>query len=162
MATALIRRPKHVQAIGILSVEIAHMERALAELFRTITDTHFLLAETIFFSSNSSIARMDLIINAASMVLVAFPAKIKRVNRLVSRAKAVMGKRHDIVHAFWFLAEKGDDIRAEKLGAFRYKTCTLEQLEKQIEDVRELSEDGGSSAQTSKKSTLVRQRRESP
>jgi hypothetical protein len=75
------------------------------------------------------------------MVLVAFPAKIKRVNRLVSRAKAVMGKRHDIVHAFWFLAEKGDDIRAEKLGAFRYKTYTLEQLEKQIEDVRELSED---------------------
>jgi hypothetical protein len=141
MTTALVRRPKHVRAIGILSIEIAHMERALSDLFRAITDIHFLVAESIFFTSNSSIARMDIISNVAPLVLTQFPAKIKRINRLIARAKSAMGKRHDIIHAFWFLDEKGEDIRAEKLGAFRYKTYTLQQLESQIEDIRSLTED---------------------
>jgi hypothetical protein len=141
MATALIHRPKHVQAIGILGVEIAHMERALSDLFRAITDIHFLVAESIFFTSNSSIARMDIISNVAPLVLSQFPAKVKRINRLIERAKSAMGKRHDVIHAFWFLAEKGEDIRAEKLGAFRYKTYTLKQLEEQIENIRSLIED---------------------
>ncbi len=38
--TALVRRPQHLQAIGMLTVEITHMERAMSELFGTIMGIH--------------------------------------------------------------------------------------------------------------------------
>jgi hypothetical protein len=68
--TALVQRPQHLQAIGMLTVEITHMERAVSELFGTIMGVHFFLGEAIYFTVNFAIARMDIVRNAAQMVLV--------------------------------------------------------------------------------------------
>ena len=137
--TALVQRPKHAQAIGILTIEISRLERSISELLGTILGMHFLLAEAIYFTPNSNIARMDIISNVAPLALNQHPKKVKRINRFNERAKAAMGKRHQIIHYFWTLSETGDDIRGEKMGGFRLKTFSLKQLEAQILDVQKLT-----------------------
>lgn len=142
--TALVQRPKHLQAIGMLTVEITHMERAVSELFGTIMGVHFFLGEAIYFTVNSAIARMDIVRNAAQMVLVSLPDELKAVNKLVDRARAVMGKRHAIIHHFWMLDISSKDIRSEKLGEFKNKrisVVTLTELRQQIRDCRKLTND---------------------
>lgn len=94
--TALIKRPRHLEAIGTLTVEITHMERAISELFGVIMGIHFFLGEAIYFTVNSGIARMDIVRNIAPMVLFKFPEDLKKVNKLLEKAKAVMGKRHAV------------------------------------------------------------------
>jgi hypothetical protein len=142
--TALVRRPQHLQAIGMLTVEITHMERATSGLFGTIMGIHFFLAEAIYFTVNSGIARMDIVRNAAQMVLIALPDELKAVTKLIERAKAVMGKRHAIIHHFWMLDIDSEDIRSEKLGEFRNKrisVVSLAELNQQIRSCRTLIND---------------------
>ncbi len=43
---------------------------------------------------------MDIVRNAAQMVLIVLPDELKAVNKLIDRAKAVMGKRHAVIHYF--------------------------------------------------------------
>jgi hypothetical protein len=140
--TALVKRPRHLEAIGTLTVEITHMERAMSELFGVIMGIHFFLGEAIYFTVNSGIARMDIVRNAAAMVLCSLPDDLKKVNKFVERAKAAMGKRHAVIHSFWRLAENGEDIRREKLGEFRrdrVAVVSLTELKKQIEGVQKIT-----------------------
>jgi hypothetical protein len=140
--TALTRRPQHLEAIGTLTVEITHMERAVSELFGVILGMHFFLGEAIYFTLNSGIARMDLVKNTAPLVLSKSLDEQKKVEKFIERAKAVMGKRHAVIHSFWTLAEHGEDIRREKLGEFkkaRIAVVTLAELRQQIEDVQRLT-----------------------
>jgi len=82
--TALIKRPRHLEAIGTLTVEITHMERAMSELFGVIMGIPFFLGEAIYFTVNSGIARMDIVRNAADMVLCSLPDDLRfdRIRRL--------------------------------------------------------------------------------
>ncbi len=140
--TALVARPRHLVAIGTLTVEITHLERAISEMFSAIMGIHFFLGEAIYFTVNSGIARMDIVRNAAPLVLFKFPDDLKTVNKFIERAKAVMGKRHAVIHSFWMLSEKGEDIAREKLGEFRntiMTVVTLTELNNQIEDVQRLT-----------------------
>jgi hypothetical protein len=140
--TALIRRPRHLEAMGVLTVEITHMERAISELLGIILGTHFAIGEVLYFTVNSGIARMDIVRNVAPLVLNKLPNDLKKVNKLIDRAKAVMGKRHAIIHSFWMLGENDDDIRREKLGEYRNKriaVVSLTELKQQISDVQKLT-----------------------
>jgi hypothetical protein len=140
--TALIKRPRHLEAIGTLTVEITHMERAMSELFGVIMGIPFFLGEAIYFTVNSGIARMDIVKNATDMVLCSLPDDLKKVNKFIERAKAAMGKRHAVIHSFWMLAENGEDIRREKLGEFRQgriAVVSLADLERQIDAVQRIT-----------------------
>lgn len=142
--SALVRRPKHLEAIGLITVEITHMERALSEVFGTILGVHFFLGEAIYFTVNSGIARMDIVRNAADLVLCSLPAELKKVIKLLERARAVMGKRHAIIHSFWALSDTRDQIRREKLGGFRRQrvaVVSLSELKQQILDTQKLTND---------------------
>jgi hypothetical protein len=136
--TALIHRPRHLEAMGMLTVEITHMERAVAEMLGIIMGTHFAIAEVIYFTVNSGIARMDIVRNIASLVLATLPKDLKKANNLIERAKAVMGKRHAIIHSFWMIGENEDAIRREKLGEYRNSriaVASLSDLRQQVRDV---------------------------
>ena len=142
--SALIKRPKHLEAMGLLTVEITHMERAISDLFSTVMGIHFFLAETIYFTANSAIARMDIVGNAAPMVLSGLPADLKKVQKLIGRAKATMGKRHAVIHSFWMLSDQGEHLTREKLGEFknrRIKVVALAELEDEIERTQRLTND---------------------
>jgi hypothetical protein len=142
--TALVHRPRHLEAIGMLTVEITHMERAVSEMFGVIMGIHFFLGEAIYFTVNSGIARMEIVANAADLVLFSLPDELKKVKRLLERGKACMGKRHAIIHSFWMLNDVTEDIRREKLGKFRKTSVavvTLAELKQQIRDVQKLSHD---------------------
>ena len=98
------------------------------------------IGDTIFFATNSSIARLEIISRIASIVLITHPEEKKKVDAFVKRAKAVMGKRHDIIHAMWMLAERGTHVERLKLGSFttgRVKV-TLKELEAISQDVARL------------------------
>jgi hypothetical protein len=87
---------------------------------------------------------MDIVRNAAPLVLSQLPDDLKKVNKLIDRAKALMGKRHSVIHSFWMLSGKGEDIAREKLGEFRkarMTVVTLSELNQQIDSVQALTND---------------------
>jgi hypothetical protein len=53
--TALIKGQRYLEAIGTLTVEITHMERAMSELFGVIIGIHFFLGEAIYFTVDTPI-----------------------------------------------------------------------------------------------------------
>jgi len=87
LQSALVGKRKYLQAIGLLSVEIAMLERALGELLATILGTHWLIADAVFFASNSSIARLEIISRVSRLVLCGLPKDLKRVEGFLKRAK---------------------------------------------------------------------------
>jgi hypothetical protein len=140
--TALTHRPAHLEAMGTFAVEITHMERALSEMLGIIMGTHFAVAEVIYFTVNSAIGRMDIVRNIAELVLVSLPKDRKKVISLVERGKAVMGRRHAVIHSFWMLGDTPDAIRSEKLGEFRNKrigVLSLKDLKQQVRSVQVLT-----------------------
>jgi hypothetical protein len=140
--SALIERPAHVHAIGMLTVEISNLERYLSDLFGEILGIHFAIAATIYFTPKAAMARMDVISNVTSLCLEPFPKYIKAVNRVIERAKMVMGKRHRLIHDAWVLSEDGDEV-ARIEGAFLQapKTVTLAELRQTVEQIQKLNND---------------------
>jgi hypothetical protein len=138
--SALIDRPEHVHAIGMLTVEISNLERYLSDLFGAMLGIHALIAETIYFTPKAAMARMDVISNVASLCLQPFPKHLKAVNRIIERAKAAMGKRHRLIHDAWVLSEDGNEVaRIESPFLQAPKTVTLAELRQTVEQIQKLN-----------------------
>lgn len=127
--SALINKPEHLAAIGLVSVEIAHLEEAMASLFRAISGVHWLIADAIYYTPNAAMARMDIVSNVAPLTLHAHKRHLCKVNRFIERAKAAMGKRHQIMHSLWTLSDDMENLYRLKLPTFNGRTeVTLKDL----------------------------------
>lgn len=87
LSSPMAHFPAHLQAIGLISVEISSMEVMLGDLY---------------FTPKAAIARIDVLVNVVECnTFDAHPAIRAKALSLAKRAKAAMGKRHDIIHAHW-------------------------------------------------------------
>lgn len=138
--SALINKPEHLAAIGLVSVEIAHLEEAMASLFSAISGVHWLVANAIYYTPNAAMARMDIISNVAPLTLHAHKRHLDKVNRFIERAKAAMGKRHQIMHSLWTLSEDRENLYRLKLPTFNGRTeVTLKDLHSTALQIQTLS-----------------------
>jgi hypothetical protein len=103
----LEKYPKHVQAIGMISIEHASLESMLAELLGAVIGVYLPIGTTLFYTPKSSIARLELISNVAPETMGRNPELLRQIKAVIKRSKAVMGKRHDIIHSLWAETDHG-------------------------------------------------------
>jgi hypothetical protein len=142
--SSLERRPKFVKAIGMISIENSSLEVLLAELLSALLGIHGDFGILIYFTPKAAIPRLDMITNVVEPSIGGHPELTAKVRNVVKRAKTAVGKRHDVMHALWTLAdhpaEGVQQIFLPSLDAGEVQLSTLDRL---VADYRALIEDVG-------------------
>jgi hypothetical protein len=69
------------------------------------------IAQTVYLTPRSTIARLDVLTNVAAIVLPAKSDALRSVQGLIKRAKKVLGKRHVLVHTAWGQAKEPGHVQ---------------------------------------------------
>jgi hypothetical protein len=145
LSSPLIYYPNYVQAIGMMVVEMTSMEVMLGDVLGALLNLGAEESNQIYFTPKAAIARIDVIANLATCPLFnAFPALRTKTVALAKRAKALMGKRHDTIHAHWAVSLDGNAV-----GRVRppfdtkpaYEVVKLSDLNTLIHDIRQLTKE---------------------
>ncbi len=89
----------------MVSIENSSLEVLLAELLAALLGIHGEFGILIYFTPKAAIARIDMIDNVIEPSLGDHPELAAKIRSVVKRAKAVIGKRHDAMHALWTLTD---------------------------------------------------------
>jgi hypothetical protein len=142
--SSLERRPKFVKAIGMISIENSSLEVLLAELLAALLGVHGDFGILIYFTPKAAIPRLDMIDNVTEPSLAHHPEVAAKIRSVVKRAKAAIGKRHDVMHALWTLADHpAGGVEQIFLPSWNGGEVKLSTLDKLIADYRVLIEEAG-------------------
>ena len=139
-ASKLENHPKLVHAIGMLTVEVAVLETALANLLGAIIDLDANTADALYLTPKAAIARIEILENAANARLMTHNTHLAEVLGLCKRAKAVLGKRHNIIHSRFVVHPETSDVYVIELRGktTNHKQIKVADLEKIILETRTL------------------------
>ncbi len=151
--SALELTPDYVRAIGMISIENANLESAMATLFSRIIGAPHKIGRVVYLTPKSASARSEVFRSAARASLTpgltwqgneAHQMKMKdalqRTLAIASKAEAFVGQRHGIIHDLWGIDSETDEVERRSLGlpAKTDGKVSLEALEKLITDIRGL------------------------
>jgi len=119
--SALERRPKHVLAIGMISVEIGNLEITLGELLGALLHISRPIGTALYLTPNANMARLQMLENVCELSLVPKSARYKEVSRIISEARAVIGRRHEYMHNLWGLSAANPKVVVRRAVPFRQK-----------------------------------------
>jgi hypothetical protein len=121
IVSTLEAHPEHVRAIGMVTIEIANLDLELGGLLGSLLRLSRKGGQIVYLTPNAGIARVKIVENLAKSVLQPKSTGLKRIEELLVRAKAIIGKRHEYIHNAWGSddPESGDPahIRRVKLPA---------------------------------------------
>jgi len=137
----LERRPKFVKAIGMISIENSSLEVLLAELFAALLGIHGEFGILIYFTPKAAIPRLDMIDNVTEPSLAGYPELVAKIRAIVKRAKAAIGRRHDVMHTLWAFDHPADGVQQILLPSLKGGEVKLSTLDKLIADYRSLIEE---------------------
>ncbi|MDH2352159.1 hypothetical protein QCM80_16010 [Bradyrhizobium sp. SSUT112] len=137
----LERRPKFVKAIGMISIENSSLEVLLAELLAALLGIHGEFGILIYFTPKAAIPRLDMIDNVTEPSLAGHPELAARIRAIVKRAKAAIGRRHDVMHTLWAFDHPADGVQQILLPSFKGGEVKLSTLDKLVADYRGLIEE---------------------
>lgn len=127
----LAKHPDHVLAIGMISIEMAHLEISIAHLFGTVINVGAHTARLIYFTPKAAIPRLEVVSNTTNQLPDRAKALKGDLLKLIERAKALMGKRHDYIHNAWsFSKERNEVVRTSLPDKQRFsgKPVALKEL----------------------------------
>jgi hypothetical protein len=142
----LEKYPKYVKAIGMISIENASMESLLGELLGALLGIHLHIGHVLFFTPKAAIARLELLSNVVDLSLWDDKPLATRVTGVLKRAKAAIGKRHEIIHTLWAENEVPDGIDSPPVASISFprwdgKNVRLSVLTDLVRDYRVLIEE---------------------
>lgn len=141
--------PEHVRAIGMISIEIANLETSLGELLGSLLHISVENGRLVYLSPQSAMGRLAILENLSSDGKNLFKkgsTAAKNLDSLIGRSKALIGKRHDIIHHSWGTASRQSEehVASRKLpftSRKPLKLMALADLERLISDIRVLNGD---------------------
>src|SRR6266702_1945275 len=140
----LEQRPKFVKAIGMISIENSSLEVLLAELLAALLGIHGEFGILIYFTPKAAIPRLDMIANVIEPSLPSRPELAARVRNIVKRSKAAIGKRHDVMHSLWTLADHpAEGVQQIFFPSWNGGEVKLSTLDRLVADYRLLIEEVG-------------------
>jgi hypothetical protein len=121
--SSLEKYPEHVRAIGMISIESANLDIMFSDLLAAVLDIPEQISHAIFLTPRSATVRVEIFENVAKYAFPIYdtskmdeePKKLseevnrrqrndrKRVEALLSRARAIANKRHQVIHEAWGL-----------------------------------------------------------
>jgi hypothetical protein len=134
--------PDYVLQIGLITIEITNLEVMLGDLLGALLDFDDDASHGIYFTPRAAIARMDVLVNVAeSPRFDEHPNLRTSVVKIAHRAKALMGQRHDIIHAHGVASDDGKMVgrlRPPFSSDLRREIIALRVLKKLVADIRAL------------------------
>lgn len=85
----------------MITIENSSLEVLFGDLLGVILGVKPDIGIALYFSPKAAIARLDLITNILPLIYQDGDPIRSRIEKLLSRSHAVMGKRHEIIHALW-------------------------------------------------------------
>lgn len=149
----LERYPEHVQKIGMISIECANLETALADLFSATFGIAAKIGHAIYLTPKSAIARLEIFREAANVAFA--PEKdeidphrlghlsktLEKIRGILERARSAIGKRHGIIHDAWGAPLGGEEaIRYKIAGAYTDEGTPVKitELQSILDQIRDL------------------------
>jgi hypothetical protein len=136
--------PDHVKAIGMITIEIGNLEIELGTLLAALLHIYKEIGQIIYLTPRAAIARVAVIENIAKATLVEKSEALMLILSHVERARAVIGKRHDMVHEAWGVHKDRAEVHRMAMPTKEStlsKPVPIKQLTDLIEDIRELAQD---------------------
>jgi hypothetical protein len=132
--SVLEQHPKHVQTVGMVSIEVANLEINLGELC---------FGRVIYLTPHSFHGRLAILKNIVEDHIDDSTEGRAHLEDLIKRAAKVLGKRHEYIHNTWGTSPQNPRhvVRQEITQRKRAKLVPIKELEELVEDIRELSDD---------------------
>ena len=168
--SALERFPEHARLIGMVSIENANLELALADLLAAVLLIPRKVAHAIYFTPRAAMLRLEILEAAATARLAGRRLRtnnkieeqkrnaLRKVGGIVKRCRAHIQNRHNIIHDLWDVStyHSGEVVQdvvfRQKIGTamdfMDFKVVAIVDLQqlcdgfrRLIDDARELSVD---------------------
>lgn len=155
--SSLISKPQHVKAIGMISIETANLEIALADLMAAVLRVQRDVAHAIYFTPRASTLRIEILLQASKKRLATWHSPgfisdldkrrknaLNQVERITKIGKGIFQRRHDIIHDGWALSgtQKRKRVVRYKIGEITHTTknvtVKLSDLTSLLRDMRGL------------------------
>jgi hypothetical protein len=159
--------PRHVNAIGMISIENANLDLMFGVLLARVLGVPAEIGQALYLTPRSAMGRIEMLENVARL---AFPIHrtddldpapraalettnvvrqkdVQRVLALAKRARSIINKRHSIIHDAWGLQQDTSEVarRPHKPDAIplvvslQSLTDIIRDIRAAIDDVRELA-----------------------
>jgi hypothetical protein len=138
--------PKHVHAIGMISIELANLEILLGRMLAALLRIPPGLGEILYLTPRTGMGRIEVLENIAREVLVAESKGLRQVTKIIGRVKAVMNDRHGMIHVVW-TTSLTDPKRVGKIkvpilnDAPQVQPVSIERLTGLVKRIRNLHKD---------------------
>jgi hypothetical protein len=133
----LERYPEYIQALGMISVELAILEWALARLLGALFRIPPSWAEAVYFASNSTIPRVNMLKRAVAAVCPSKDDEMRKdLDKFLGGCIAAMGKRHDKLHSAWLVDPATSKVAASGLPIRAPQFVNINELRDIIESLR--------------------------
>jgi hypothetical protein len=93
--------PEHLQAIGMISIEVGNLEMALGRLLGAMLHISPRVGELIYLTPQAAMARLSLLVNLSQDQLADDSIGRKMVDKLIERARTILIRRNDLIHNIW-------------------------------------------------------------
>jgi hypothetical protein len=161
--------PKHVNAIGMISIENANLDLMFGVFLARVLGVPAEIGQALYLTPKSAMGRIEMIENVGKL---AFPIHrtddldpepraalestnvirlkdVQRVMALTKRARSIINKRHSIIHDAWGLQQDTSEVARRPLPikldaipqpvSLHSLTEIIRDIRAAIDDVRELA-----------------------
>jgi hypothetical protein len=143
--STLDRFPEHVQAIGMVSIETANLDFMLGELLGALLHIDASFGALVYLTPQSYSGRLQILENVAAYSLQPQTDVSKQIETIITKARAYIGKRHELIHESWGTA--ADDPtkvvrrRLPYIDKHPARAVPITELTDLIANTRELAEE---------------------
>lgn len=99
--------PEHVHTIGMISIELANLELEMSRLLCHLLGTGKKQAHIIYFTPQSSRARIEIVWNIAKTVHKHDKTRLPLIEKIVDKSNSIIGRRNLALHSAWSTSEEG-------------------------------------------------------
>lgn len=144
--STLERHPEHVQAIGMISIEMANLEIMLGELLAALLHVAPAFGRIIYLTPHAALGRLAILENVTAAHLVEKTEGRTYIDKIIKRTRAVIGKRHKYIHDSWGVSLDDPTKIVKQSLPFDHKDTPAEpihinELTGLVTDIRELTDD---------------------
>jgi hypothetical protein len=103
--SVLVSRPDHVHALGMISIELGHLEGMLGCLLGALLHISPDIGRLIYLAPRAALGRIAIIEHVLDVTLKDGSETRAAIEKNLRKAKAILGKRHDFIHGRWGLSD---------------------------------------------------------
>lgn len=142
--STLDQHPEHLQALGMLSIEIANLEIMLAELLAGFLHIARYVGHVVYLTPQTAIGRLKILENVIEDSVEDKTETKKRLDKIISKARFLILKRHEYIHGAWGISTDNKKFVVRRDIPFRSNkkptVVPLKEITDFIHNIRELTE----------------------